>query len=71
MTPLDVQDEILILLLGPHDTDRLASADQHAVTHIPRVFGGIHIHPTGKVFAVEEILELGDAFGAQAGCKQN
>ena len=55
MLPLDVEDEILVLLLGPHDADGLPGTDQHAVLHRPGVGVGVAFDPSGQVLAVEQV----------------
>src|SRR6185437_50434 len=56
--PLDMQDEVLVLLHTAHYADRMAGADQHAVFDSPGIFGGIDVHPAGQVLDVKQAVEF-------------
>jgi hypothetical protein len=56
-----VQHEVLVLPVGKHDADGVSGAHLHAVLDTPGVGGGIDVDPPGKVLAVEQIAELGNA----------
>ena len=52
--PLNVEDEVFILLGTTHHTDGLAVADEHAVFDTPCFWGGVDVDPASEVFAVKE-----------------
>ncbi len=56
--PLDVQQEVLVLLLAPHHANRLALTDQYAVLDVPRIGRSVDVDPPGEIFAVEQINPL-------------
>jgi hypothetical protein len=56
--PFQLDDEVLVLPVGPHDADWVSGAHQHAVLDTPGVGGGIDVEPPGKVLAVEQIAEV-------------
>jgi hypothetical protein len=56
--PLDVQDEILVLLHRAHDADGMAGTDEEPILDLPGVLRGVDVHPPGQVLAVEQVYEL-------------
>ena len=59
MTPLDVQQEVLVLLLAAHHSDGLAFADKDAVLDVPSVRRSIDVDPTSQILPVEQVDPLG------------
>jgi len=57
MPPFNLQNEILVLSLGTHHSNRLASADQQTVFDRPSLVGSVDINPATEVLAVKKSLE--------------
>src|SRR5207247_681234 len=51
--PLELGDEVLVLLLGAHEADRLARRDDHVVLDEEAAGSAVDVDPTGQVLAVE------------------
>jgi hypothetical protein len=60
VSPLDVKNEVFILLVVAHDPDGFAFADEQAVLDEPSLWGGVDIGPAGEVLAIEEAFPLGE-----------
>ena len=52
--PLQFDDEVLVLLFGPHQPRGNAGGDDDAVTHAKRARSHIDRHPAGQVASVEQ-----------------
>ena len=58
MHPFDVQDEVLVLLVGAHHADGMPVTDKHAVPYAPGVLVGVDVDPAREVLAIKEFTEL-------------
>jgi len=57
--PLDMQHEILILLLTPHDPFRMSGTDQQAVLDAPRVFAVLTLIQPDRSFPLNSSRNSG------------
>tara|TARA_Y100001947_G_C10293435_1_gene283909 strand:- start:408 stop:737 length:330 start_codon:yes stop_codon:yes gene_type:complete len=71
MSPLDVKNKILVLLLASHHAYGLSLADEDAVLDAPSIGRGIYVDPSGEILSIEEIDPLGNLGGPGYGGKTN